>query len=62
MSHFSLVLMNRLNKTESAVFLYCFVLSIFDGFVFPGYFEDATAVVVSVWSWVKTSTRVSIKS
>ena len=49
--HLSLVLMNRLNKTESAVFLSCrFSLFLKDPFL-PDYLEVATSVVVSVWSW-----------
>ena len=44
--HFPLVLLNRLNKTESVVFLYCrFFLFLEDSF-FPDYLEVATAVVV----------------
>ena len=45
MMHFTLVLMNRLNKTESAVFLFC-RFSISEGSVFLDYLEVATAVVV----------------
>ena len=43
---FQLVLMNRLNKTESAVFFYCrFSLFLGDPF-FPDYLEVVAAVVV----------------
>ena len=43
---FPLVLMNRLNKTESAVFLYCrFSLFLKDPF-FPEYLEVVAAIVV----------------
>ena len=37
--------MNRLNKTESAVFLYCRFFSLY---IFPDYLEVAAAVVCRV--------------
>ena len=48
--NFPIVLMNRLYKYESAVFLYC-RFSIFLKVPFSDYQEVATAVVVSFWSW-----------
>ena len=42
---FPLVLMNRLNKTEYAFFLYC-RFSISEGSIFPVYLEVVAAVVV----------------
>ena len=40
--HFPLVLINGLNKTESAVFLILNLLSISEGSVFPDYFTPST--------------------
>ena len=57
--HFPLVLMNRVNKNESVVFLYCrFSLFLRDPF-FPDYLEVTTAVAVPRGVG-KTSPRTSI--
>ena len=43
---FPFVLMNRLNKTESAVFLYCRFSLFWGGSIFPDYLEVEAAVIV----------------